>query len=483
MNLNQSDLFRCFRELGYDSQKLAFNYINKNVEHYRAIEFDKYAIQTLNEIHGTNFQTQDITKVSANDLNIINTNKYTYILTYSFPCTDLSLAGKRAGMDRESGTRSGLLWEVERLLLECKEKPQILIMENVPQVLSAKGWREWQVFLESLGYSNYANILNASHYGIPQHRERCFMVSILGDYNYKFPKRMKLRDRLRDLLENNVDKKYYLSEEKLKKISLLKAQQDPLKDIDKEKEICPCLTARGAGEEHSGMILINEKLYIDNIRERERENCLIIPEATIQGYAKAYEGDGVYINRPHQKRGCVQKDMIQTIKTSPDDIGVVVRVGNYSPSGHNANTIVSGDGIAPTVMENHGTVTAVIEDTPRLVGGIGEMKSNGGKQFYQQDRIYDGNGVAMCHPENLPNGSYNYQLNDLAIRKLTPNECFKLMGVKPSDYNKITCKNSQKYKQAGNSIVTTCLMAIYSQLFNGCDYQLYVEELLKDLRT
>ncbi len=308
-------------------------------------------------------------------------------------------------MDRESGTRSGLLWEVERLLLETEEKPQILIMENVPQVLSAKGWREWQVFLESLGYSNYANILNASHYGIPQHRERCFMVSILGDYNYKFPKRMKLRDRLRDLLENNVNEKYYLSEEKLKKISLWKAQQDPLKDIDKEKEICPCLTARGAGEEHSGMILINEKLYIDNIRERERENCLIIPEATIQGYAKAYEGDGVYINRPHQKRGCVQKDMIQTIKTSPDDIGVVVRVGNYSP------------------------------------------------------------------------------INDLAIRKLTPNECFKLMGVKPSDYNKITCKNSQKYKQAGNSIVTTCLMAIYSQLFNDCDYQLYVEELLKELRT
>ena len=301
-------------------------------------------------------------------------------------------------MDRDSGTRSGLLWEVERLLLECKEKPQILIMENVPQVLSAKGWREWQVFLENLGYSNYAEILNSANYGIPHHRERCFMVSILGDYNYKFPKRMKLKDRWRDFLENNVDEKYYLSEEKLKKISLWKAQQDPLKDIDKEKEICPCLTARGAGEEHSGMILINEKLYYNN----------------------------------------------------------VIRVGNYSPSGHNESTIVSGDGIAPTVMENHGTVTAVIEDTPRLVGGIGEMKSN---------------------------GSYNYQLNDLAIRKLTPNECFKLMGVKPSDYIKITCKNYQKYKQAGNSIVTTCLMAIYSKLFNDCDYQFYVEELLKDLRT
>lgn len=204
---------------GYDSQKLAFNYINKNVEHYRAIEFDKYAIQTLNEIHGTSFQTQDITKVSANDLNIINTNKYTYILTYSFPCTDLSLAGKRAGMDRDSGTRSGLLWEVERLLLECKEKPQILIMENVKEVLSAKGWREWVRFLEKLGYSNYAEVLNSANYGIPQHRERCFMVSILGDYNYKFPKRMKLKDKLKDFLENNVDEKYYLSDKMISYIS------------------------------------------------------------------------------------------------------------------------------------------------------------------------------------------------------------------------------------------------------------------------
>lgn len=85
MNLNQSDLFRCFRELGYDSQKLAFNYINKNVEHYRAIEFDKYAMQSLNEIHGTNFKTTDITTVKGGDLGITNTKDYTYILTYSFP--------------------------------------------------------------------------------------------------------------------------------------------------------------------------------------------------------------------------------------------------------------------------------------------------------------------------------------------------------------------------------------------------------------
>ena len=171
--------------------------------------------------------------------------------------------------------------------------------------------------------------------------------------------------------------------------------------------------------------------------------------------------------------------MIQTIKTSPDDIGVVVRVGNYSPSGHNASTIVSGEGIAPIVMENHGTVTAVIEDTPRLVGGFGEMKSNGGTQWYFQDRVYSSSSVAIT--SNFQPSYTDKQ--GLRIRKLTPCECFKLMGVKPSDYVKITCSNAQKYKQAGNSIVTSCLMAIYSQLFNDCDYQFYVEELLKELRT
>lgn len=197
---------------GYDSQKLAFNYLDVDVEHYRAVEFDKYAIQSLNEIHNTNFPTLDITQVKGTDLGIVDTPKYTYVITYSFPCTDLSLAGKRAGMEKGSNTRSGLLWEVERLLNEVENLPQILIMENVPQVLTSNGWREWLAFLESKGYSNYAEILNAKNYGIPQNRERCFMVSILGKYNYKFPKGFELKHRLKDLLEKEVDESYYLSE-------------------------------------------------------------------------------------------------------------------------------------------------------------------------------------------------------------------------------------------------------------------------------
>lgn len=174
--------------------------------------------------------------------------------------------------------------------------------------------------------------------------------------------------------------------------------------------------------------------------------------------------------------------MIQTIKTSPDDIGVVVRVGNYSPSGHNASTIVSGNGIAPTVMENHGTVTAVVENNeePICLNSKGGRNGIDGLQPSVQDRVYSSSSSVAITCSFQP--SYTDKAG-LRIRKLTPKECFKLMGVKPNDYIKITCSNAQKYKQAGNSIVTSCLMAIYSQLFNDCDYQFYVEELLKELRT
>lgn len=137
-------------------------------------------------------------------------------MTYSFPCQDLSLAGKQKGMTKGSHTRSGLLWEVERILDECNgELPQILLMENVPQVIGKKNIKDFQLWrskLEKLGYSNYVELLNAKNYGIPQNRNRCFMVSILGKYHYSFPKKIKLEKRLKDLLEDKVDEKYYLSD-------------------------------------------------------------------------------------------------------------------------------------------------------------------------------------------------------------------------------------------------------------------------------
>lgn len=204
---------------GIGSQAAALRNLGVNFEHWRVVEWDKYAMASYNAVHGTNFETSDIQKIHAEDLGIAERERFLYIMTYSFPCQDLSLAGNQRGMAKGSGTRSGLLWEVERILDESTELPQVLLMENVPQVIGKKNikdFQKWRSKLESLGYSNYVQLLNAKDYGIPQNRNRCFMVSILGDYYYKFPKKKKLELRLKDVLEDKVDEKYYLSDDMVK---------------------------------------------------------------------------------------------------------------------------------------------------------------------------------------------------------------------------------------------------------------------------
>ena len=203
---------------GIGSQAKALKNLGANFEHWRAVEVDKYAIASYNAVHGTHFETSDITQIHAADLGIEERDKYCYLMTYSFPCQDLSIAGHQKGMKKGEGTRSGLLWEVERILDECGETlPQVLLMENVPAVISQKNvedFREWQNKLEMLGYSSYAQILNAKDFGIPQNRARCFMVSILGEYSYRFPSGKDHDYTLADYLEpvDEIDEKYYLTE-------------------------------------------------------------------------------------------------------------------------------------------------------------------------------------------------------------------------------------------------------------------------------
>ena len=452
---------------GIGSQYQALKNLGANVEHHRIVEWQVNSIQTYNDIHiqdYTNYSEKltdsevidklvslgvstdynapmtyeqvkrkgsewarkvynnvvatknlvNISSVKGEDLAITDTDKYDYVLTYSFPCQDLSLAGKSKGMARGSGTRSGLLWEVERILKETKQLPKILLMENVPEVIGSnfiKDFQEWEAFLTSLGYSSHTEILNAKHYGIPQNRQRAFMVSILGNYLYNFPQKIALDLRLRDMLEEKVDEKYYLSSEKIEAISKWKAQQDPfenMENIDKTG-ISPTLTARGAGEDHSGMILI-------------KEPSIAILEDTTQGYALAQEGDGVYTNRPEQKRGVVQNQMIQTIKTSSNDIGVVVK-----------ETIIYDD-YNSTIRKDQDTIGTITT----MIGRDSER-----------------HGFKLIE-----------KTNNLRIRKLTPRECYRLMGFSDQAFElaQANQSNSTLYHQSGDSIVVNVLMAIFKEL-------------------
>ena len=222
---------------GYGSQAMALRNLGADFERYRVVEFDKYAIASYNAVHGTDFPTMDICDVSGKDLGIVDKDKYEYVMFYSFPCTDISIAGLMGGMAKDSGTRSGLLWECERILNELKESdslPQVTIMENVPAIHSDQNrphFRKWLDFLESLGYSNFVEDLNASDYGIAQNRDRTFVVSILGEWNYKFPEPIELTTCIEDYFEDLSD------EQALQLVVKSKKALDLLVELDEKDEL------------------------------------------------------------------------------------------------------------------------------------------------------------------------------------------------------------------------------------------------------
>lgn len=235
-------LFEAFSGIG--CQAMALKRVTDNYELVGFSEIDKYAIQSYRAIHGDVNNYGDITKME--------TIPSCDIFTYSFPCVDLSKAGKQKGMSEN--TRSGLVYEVLRLLKATSDKPKILIMENVPDLIQCKfvkQFNEIQFELEQLGYRNYNEVLNAKDFGIPQNRERVFMVSILGDYSYDFPDKIKLQLLYKDLLENPPNEKYFLSKGMLScliklgekaKLSGLTYEFNPV-DID-DCKISMCISAR-----------------------------------------------------------------------------------------------------------------------------------------------------------------------------------------------------------------------------------------------
>lgn len=163
---------------GVGTQAMALRDLEADFTRHRVVEMDPFAIKSYNAIHGASFGSSDITQIHGVDLDVSDKDKYEYIMTYSFPCQDLSLAGKGQGMEKGSGTRSSLLWEVERILLELKERnelPQVLVMENVPEVIGAKNYQhfmKWYSSLEQMGYQSYYKLLNAKDYGVPHSFKR-----------------------------------------------------------------------------------------------------------------------------------------------------------------------------------------------------------------------------------------------------------------------------------------------------------------------
>lgn len=446
---------------GYGSQALALKYLGVNFEHWKICEWAVKSIQAYKDLHFNddnielnpnrtkddmiNFLYQkgisadynkpmtkdqikrlseeqlktiikniaithnlvNIQQVKGRDLEIKDTNKFTYLLTYSFPCQDLSLAGTRKLMS-DTSTRSGLLWEVERILTELDEKPQILLMENVPQVHgegAIEDFNKWQIRLEKLGYKNYWQDLIATDYGIPQTRNRTFMVSILGDYSYTFPQPIPLKLKLKDMLEDKVDEKYYISDDLMNHILKTKEEHEEYTQYDRYNG-------------HYEQLCRVWKDKSPTLHTKSQDIQIYVKNATAKGYLEATDGDGVDISsRMEHHRGTVQKGKAQTLTTMGGENNGVVVLGNYSPSNHEASRIVDSNYSAPTIKENHGTINAT-------------------------------------------------QTNDLRIRKLTPRECFRLMGVKDEDIDNVLKKQSDSsaYHLAGDSIVVNVLMAIFKEM-------------------
>lgn len=373
---------------GYDSQALALKYLGVKFEHYKTCEWAIKSIQALKDLHFENDNTDyskelstdeikeylfnkgissnyndpmskeqvsrlnekqvrtiynnikathnlvNIQQVKGNDLCIKDTDKFTYLLTYSFPCQDLSLAGKGKGMS-DTTTRSGMLWEVERILTECKEKPQILLMENVPQVHgegNKEDFNKWQFRLEELGYKNYWQDLIATDYGIPQTRNRCFMVSILGDYNYTFPKPISLKLKLKDMLEDNVDEKYYLSEKMINYVlnrTPIGKKDNYAGNIIGNDAIKNAGTLTTKGSNSGTSCRASDNFIVDNMTQKniDEKIYLKIKNATQKGYLEATEGDCIDLCQPNSetRRGRVQKQKAQTITTmGGEHLGVIV---------------------------------------------------------------------------------------------------------------------------------------------------------------
>ena len=394
--MNKIKVFEAFA--GYGSQSIALRNLGIDYEVVAISEIDKYACMAYEAIHGPVLNLGDISKIKVEDIPQHD------LFTYSFPCQDLSVAGKQAGLIKGQ-TRSGLLYECEKIIEHCR--PKYLLLENVKNLVGKKfrpQFYEWLRYLKGLGYTNYTQVLNAKDYGVPQNRERVFVVSILGEHKpYKFPRPIPLDKCIADILEDEVGEKYYLSEEIQKRFKLTNQSEN---------------------------IIGTTKPDFRTIGQRDL----------------VYNKDGI------------MGSLVATDYKQPKQILEINKVGMLDIKGYELNRREYGsDGISPTLTTGNRQpkILEGVERTPLKFLNRNGKKTDGDYTFC----------VDTCHTGGIKE---HYSDNSFKIRKLTPRECFRLMGMREDDIDKIQqagISNTQQYKLAGNSIVVDVLEAIFRNLF------------------
>lgn len=451
---------------------------NLGIEHeiVDAVEIDKYAIKSFNAIHGTNFEPQDITKWDKD----IKAD----LIMHGSPCQDFSVAGKNAGGDEGSGTRSSLLYETLRIVE--KVQPDIVIWENVKNLLSKRHKHNHEAYIQrmsDMGYDSATQILNAKDYGIPQNRERVFTLSIkrgsklVKSYTRPEPRPLKLR--LKDMLDPQVDEKYYLSDEQTKRLKMTTyntgSEKVRVQNTDGEART---LCARDYKDPKCVKVTGNLNHYNYDKMNRIYDTDGVAPTVdTMEGGGRqpkivASRGRGEHNMQHLEPR---KDNLTNTITSVQKDNYVaepkVIKLGNLNrPGWHKENgTVLSPGRLATTIMaQSNNAIKKVAIKTANSKG---------------YDMAQDGDGIDLGYPQSatrrgrvghrvaktIPTGDSQGTLDGMRIRKLTPRECWRLMGFNDADFDKAQAagiSNTQLYKQAGNSIVVNCLEAI----FNGIEW-------------
>lgn len=423
-------------------ENIAFNLVN-------FCEIDKYASKAYAAVHDVSedLNLKDVTKINTSTLSNID------LITYGFPCQDISQAGKQKGFTDENGntTRSGLFFEALRIIENLK--PKYAIAENVKALTSKKFANEFKTVLESLeqaGYKNYYDVLNAKDYGVPQNRDRVFIISIrkdLDDGSFVFPEKTPLNNRLCDILESEVDEKFYLSNEQINKIKNSNFNQES-KRIQ-TKEICDTLLAR----DYKDPKCIRVGGLYDTEKSKHQAGAIYDANGISPALDTCQGGNRMPQIVCNTER--MTKQAYETLQENECKAGDIINPFNKK---------VVNSGLCPTLTtrpEGFKTANLIVTD-----------KTAGSQPYIIDDtQGFDG---ARTYTEHAPtlraarSGLKTIDPINLRIRKLTPLECWRLMGFDDEDFYKAQnagISNSQLYKQAGNSIVVNVLQAIFRNLF------------------